>query len=112
MVVFEVGRRNDFGIKFKGHEGGEYFSEEKKSLLVRELVRKGDGLGQRNVDRTPGGKERVENSGVVLKECVFDVLCYWREKGKKHRTEEDVEGCHFKNISTALWSEAREAVKA
>lgn len=49
VIIVRLERWNIFGIKFKCNEGSEDFSEEKKSLLVGELVRKGNWFGKGNI---------------------------------------------------------------
>ncbi len=80
---------------------GEYTSEEKIGLLVRELIGKWNRLGKRDVDMALFWELGMEHFWTVLKESLFNVLGCWGKKKSEGRYERNNEVGHLKNNSTA-----------
>ena len=68
-------RRFSIGIEFKGGVAFKNSFEKKESLLVGYLIRKCDGIGDRDIHIAVLAEEGVKELGIVLKKSFFDVLC-------------------------------------
>ena len=96
-LIFRRERELFLWIEFQCGKGRKYFSEEKESLLIADLVREIDGFGERNIYGTFWGEKGVENSWAVLEKSFFDVLGCWLKSDREYYNKIKYEIDHKKN---------------